>query len=323
MKGSAITDHLAHCSPEEAEEIQGDFLDEDIMGIEVESWKMYFDKETNQNGSGIGVLLISLKGTHIPFSGRLNFPATKYEACIVGLQAALGLGVKELEVYGNSALIISEIQNRWKIKEERIMPYHECLQKWASKFRKIQYQYVPKMQNQVADALATMASMMDGPNEDEARPIVVEQKEEPAYCMSVVEDEVVNRKGECHSDILKYLKDGTYLKSVDKNDRLTIRRLSTNYIIYGERLYRRSYDGIHLLCMTAKEAQQIIKEVRKSSYGSHMNAHMLSRKIMRQDYYWTTMEANYAAQVQKCHQCQVHGDLKHMPPMPLHTMTSP
>ena len=37
MKGRAIADRLAHCSPEEAEEIQGDFSDEDIMGIEVES----------------------------------------------------------------------------------------------------------------------------------------------------------------------------------------------------------------------------------------------------------------------------------------------
>ena len=35
------------------------------------------------------------------------------------------------------------------------------------------------------------------------------------------------------------------------------------------------------------------------------------------------MEADYVAHVQKCHQCQVHGDLKHMPTMPLHTMTSP
>ena len=40
---------------------------------------------------------------------------------------------------------------------------------------------MPRMQNQIVDALATMASMMDGPKEDEARPIVVEQKEEPAY----------------------------------------------------------------------------------------------------------------------------------------------
>ena len=48
VKGRAIADHLAHCSPEEAEEIQGDFLDEDIMGIEVESWKIYFDGAITQ-----------------------------------------------------------------------------------------------------------------------------------------------------------------------------------------------------------------------------------------------------------------------------------
>jgi len=32
-----------------------------------------------------------------------------------------------------------------------------------------------------------------------------------------------------------------------------------------------------------------------------MNAHMLSRKVMRQGYYWTTMEADCAAYVRKCH----------------------
>ena len=96
--------------------------------------------------------------------------------------------VKELEVYGESALIISQILNKWKIKEERLMPYHECLQKWASKFSKIQYQYVPRMQNQFVDALATM------------------------------EDEEKNGEGEWYSDILQYLKDGTYMKSANKND---------------------------------------------------------------------------------------------------------
>ena len=67
------------------------------------------------------------------------------------------------------------------------MPYHECLQRWASKFNKIQYQYVPRMQNQIADALPTMASMMVGPKEDEVRTIVVD-----AYCMSTKEYEGKN-----------------------------------------------------------------------------------------------------------------------------------
>ena len=99
-----------------------------------------------------------------------------------------------------------------------------------------------------------MTSIMDGPNEDEARPIVVEQKEESTYCMTIEEDEEKNGEGEWYSDNLQYLKDRTYPKSVDKSDQLTIKRLSTNYIICGERLYKRLHDGIHLLCMIAKEA---------------------------------------------------------------------
>ena len=176
---------------------------------------------------------------------------------------------------------------------------------------------------QIADALVTMTSMINGPKEDEARPIVLEQKEEPAYCMTIEEDKEKNREGGWYLDILQYHKDGTYPKFVDKNDQLNIWRLSTNYIICGERLYRRSYDGIHLLCVTAKEAEQIIEEIHELSYGPHMNAHMLSRKTMRQGYYWTSMETDCVAHVLKCHQCQVHGDLKYMPPMPLHTMKSP
>ena len=40
VKGKAIADHLV-------EKIQGDFPNEDIMGIEVESWNMYFDGAIN------------------------------------------------------------------------------------------------------------------------------------------------------------------------------------------------------------------------------------------------------------------------------------
>ena len=72
--------------------------------------------------------------------------------------------------------------------------------------------------------------------------------------MIIEDDEGKNGEGEWYLDILQYLKDGTYPKSIDKNDELTIQRLFTNYIICGERLYRSSYDEIHLLCITATEA---------------------------------------------------------------------
>ena len=49
------------------------------------------------------------------------------------------------------------------------------------------------MQNQITDALEPMASMMDGPKEDEARLIVLEQKEEPAYYMTIEEDKITRK----------------------------------------------------------------------------------------------------------------------------------
>ena len=52
---------------------------------------MYFDGAINQYENGIGVLLITLEGSHIPSVVKLNFKATnnmaKYEACITGMEA--------------------------------------------------------------------------------------------------------------------------------------------------------------------------------------------------------------------------------------------
>ena len=64
---------------------------------------------------------------------------------------------------------------------------------------------------------------------------MVKQKEEPAYCMSIEGDKGTNGVGEWYLDILQYLKDGTYPKFADKNDQLTIRRLSliTLFVVKG------------------------------------------------------------------------------------------
>ena len=63
---------------------------------------MYVDGATNHSGYGIGVLLISPHGKHIPRFVRLTFfdrhPATnniiEYEACILGLETTLELGIR-------------------------------------------------------------------------------------------------------------------------------------------------------------------------------------------------------------------------------------
>ena len=68
-----------------------DFPDEDILDVELGTWKMYFDGAINQYGNGIGILLIIPKGSHISLAIKLNFEATnnmvEYEACIDRMEA--------------------------------------------------------------------------------------------------------------------------------------------------------------------------------------------------------------------------------------------
>ena len=68
-----------------------DFLDEDILDIELGASKMYFDGAMNQYGNGIGVLLITPDGSYVPLARKLNFEATnnmvEYEACITKMEA--------------------------------------------------------------------------------------------------------------------------------------------------------------------------------------------------------------------------------------------
>ena len=79
---------------------------------------MYFDGAAKQSGFGIGILLISPPGDHIPRSVRLVFSdhhqltnnIVEYEACITGLEIVLDLGIKQLEIHGDSNLVIQQTQ---------------------------------------------------------------------------------------------------------------------------------------------------------------------------------------------------------------------
>ena len=44
---------------------------------------------------------------------------------------------------------------------------------------------------------------------------------------------------------------------------------------------------------------------------------------MRTGYFWLTMETDCCQFVQRCPECQIHGDLIHVPPSELHALTSP
>ena len=99
--------------------INDDFPDEQFVSVtNIAGMRLYFDGAANQSGFGIGILLISRQGDHIPLSVRLKFSdhhrltnnIVEYEACNTGLETALDLGVRQLKIHGDSNLVIQQTQ---------------------------------------------------------------------------------------------------------------------------------------------------------------------------------------------------------------------
>ncbi|KAK5837124.1 hypothetical protein PVK06_012934 [Gossypium arboreum] len=122
VKGSAIVDFLASRALEDYEPLNFDFLNEDLMYVatteedpqEGHPWKLNFDGASNAVGNRIGAVLVSPDGDYYPFTSKLDFDCTnnmaEYEACIMGIRAAIECKIKALEVYGDSALVIYQLK---------------------------------------------------------------------------------------------------------------------------------------------------------------------------------------------------------------------
>ena len=135
-------------------------------------WKLYFDGATsNALGHGIDAILITPKGEYCPFIARLDFNytnnVTKYEACAMGLQAAIDKGVKELEVYRDLTAIIYQLRGEWKIRDSHLLLYHKHIAEMIKQFKGIKFNHLLCEENQMADALATLASMFQVCSNDE------------------------------------------------------------------------------------------------------------------------------------------------------------
>jgi len=68
----------------------------------------------------------------------------------------------------------------------------------------------------------------------------------------------------------------------------------------GDDLYKRGYGQPLLKCVTAKQAQYIIKELHEGICGYHSGARTMTTRILRPGYFWPIMEADCHTFIKKC-----------------------
>jgi ribonuclease H / adenosylcobalamin/alpha-ribazole phosphatase len=114
----------------------------------------------NPGPAGIGVLLRDEDGVVIEEVARAIGETTnnvaEYEALIAGLKLAAERGISEVDVYLDSELVVSQLEGRWKIKNDRLRSLAVAARALMGRFERVTVNHVPRGQNAHADRLANL-----------------------------------------------------------------------------------------------------------------------------------------------------------------------
>lgn len=112
----------------------------------------------NPGQAGAGAVLLSPDGEEVValsvYLGTCTNNVAEYRALLLGLDEALRRGCGELAISLDSELIVRQIQGRYKVKNETLLPLFGQVQQRLSRLGKWSITHVPRAQNSRADQLA-------------------------------------------------------------------------------------------------------------------------------------------------------------------------
>jgi ribonuclease HI len=110
-------------------------------------------------------VLTSPSGAEFEMSSQLSFHCTnnqtEYEVLLFGLIMLRSIGVKHVEAYGDSLLVVQQVAGEFQCLEGSLRACLDACLDIISSFAKFQIQHVPRHENQRANMLAQQASGYD------------------------------------------------------------------------------------------------------------------------------------------------------------------
>jgi ribonuclease HI len=95
----------------------------------------------------------------------LKFPASnnmvEYEALINSLGITIELGIRRLDIWGDSQLIVGQVMKESSCHDPKMDAYCQEVHKLEDKFDNLELSHIPRRLNKAADKLVKMASGQD------------------------------------------------------------------------------------------------------------------------------------------------------------------
>ncbi|XP_027157746.1 uncharacterized protein LOC113759379 [Coffea eugenioides] len=287
---------------------------------EPQRWILHVDGSSNSEGSGAGLLLENPQGEICSYALRFDFAVSnneaEYETVIVGLQLARKLGAAHILVYSDSQLVVCQILGEYETREEVMHRYVSKVLQLVAHFESFEIQRIPRSQNRRADALSRLASISFS---DLNKTVLVEVLAEPGYEGEVVYP--IYPGDTWMGPLVRFLSQGELPE--DRPESRKLQRKAARYVLRQNLLYKRSYLGPWLRCITPEEGERILQDIHEGLCGAHVGYRMFVKKALLLGYFWPTMRVDVQVMVLNCPSCQHHVPEHHQPTNLMILITSP
>ncbi|GJU86531.1 reverse transcriptase domain-containing protein [Tanacetum coccineum] len=127
------------------------------------AWRLYVGRESNKEGSGVGIVMVNPEEKEYSHVIRLNFYASEddmnYEALLAGLVAFAKRGMKGILVFVGSKFLVDQVEGNRVSRTERARRYRKEIMDVTAPFHKFRITYLPKGLNPKAETLTGLASI--------------------------------------------------------------------------------------------------------------------------------------------------------------------
>jgi ribonuclease HI len=111
----------------------------------------------NPGPAAIAAVVATLEGERIEQHGERIGVATnnvaEYRAMLLGSERARALGADEIELIGDSELVVRQLRGEYRVKDAALRELHAATLRALGEFRRWSVNHVPRERNSRADAL--------------------------------------------------------------------------------------------------------------------------------------------------------------------------
>lgn len=173
----------------------------------------------------------------------------------------------------------------------------------ASDFKSLEISHIPQAGNAQVDTLSWLTtSTINSLNQT-----YVEHLETPRIDRSI-EVYQVEHQSSWMDPIIKYLTNEVL--SSDRIEAKRVKWIALQYIVMDGNLYKRSFTLPLLKYLGPTNVDYALHEVHKEIYKNHLESRSMAYKILRQRYYWPTIQKDITDFVKKCYQYQKYSNIQ-------------